>query len=234
MSRHDAAALAREYGAAYYAAPDDPRIAAWAAAHASVWDALAARALRLQPDAKALLDIGAGSGGFLRRVRAQRPTLALAAVETSEPARVALAVSLPDVTFPPGGIAGLADLGPTFDLVTILQTLEHVDDPVAACRAAHACLRVGGTLLVTVPNRRSLHVLRHGDAADCFANGTHLQFFAGHTLVRTLHTAGFGRVRRLVEFGGGQHDRVLPRLAQFALRALGLSRELRYAATRTE
>jgi SAM-dependent methyltransferase len=114
----------------------------------------------------------------------------------------------------------------------MLQTLEHLRDPLAACRGALHCLRTGGLLFVTVPNRRSLAVWRHGRAADCYANGTHLQFFAKATLHRLLHAAGFLRARRLVGFGGGQHAAWLPALLQYSLRVACLSTELRFVAWR--
>lgn len=40
-----------------------------------------------------------------------------------------------------------------FDVVTSFHTLEHVGDPVGTFRAAIACLRPGGLLLLSVPNR---------------------------------------------------------------------------------
>lgn len=40
-----------------------------------------------------------------------------------------------------------------FDVVTTFHTLEHVGDPVAMARAAARCLRPGGRLLLSVPNR---------------------------------------------------------------------------------
>jgi SAM-dependent methyltransferase len=233
VTRCDDAALAAEYRDAYYAAADDPRIAAWAAAHASVWDALADQLLRLSPAAQRVLDVGAGSGGFLLRLRARRPGLQLAAVEASPAARAALQQRVPGVVFVADRAEQLAQCGDgSFDAVTMLQTIEHLRDPLAACRGALRCLRPGGWLLVTVPNRRAVQVWLRGRRAGCWANGTHLQFFDRRSLGRLLRTAGFTAVRRLVTFGGGQHRGLLPRTLQYALRALGVSTELRVAARR--
>ncbi|MCU0867800.1 MAG: class I SAM-dependent methyltransferase, partial [Planctomycetes bacterium] len=88
--RCDDAALASEYRAAYYAAADDPRIAAWAEAHARIWDAVVEQLLVRIPSLTDVLDVGAGSGGFLARLRARCPEVALAAVEPSAAAREAL------------------------------------------------------------------------------------------------------------------------------------------------
>jgi SAM-dependent methyltransferase len=225
-------ALAAEYRAAYYASNDDPRIAAWAAQHAPVWDTVIDQIEALHPAFASLLDVGAGSGGFLQRVRARRPAVALAAVETAEPARRALERALPNVVFAADRAEALGAADARFDVVTLLQTLEHLHDPLAACRGAHDCLRDGGLLFATVPNRRSFAVWRRGRAADCYANGTHLQFFAWRGLRALLRAAGFRRVRRLASFGGGQYHALLPRALQYALRVAGWSTELRAVAWR--
>ncbi|HEX5050547.1 MAG TPA: class I SAM-dependent methyltransferase [Planctomycetota bacterium] len=222
--------MAAEYHAAYYADENDPRIAAWASAHEAVWNAIVDQILLLHPTATSLLDVGAGGGGLLARLHARRPDLALAAVEPAAPARAALTRRFPGICFPADSAEQLEAVDARFDVVMMLQTLEHVHDPLVACRGAWHCLRPGGLLMVTVPNRRSLAVLRHGRAADCYANGTHLQFFARTTLHALLRRAGFDRVRRRVDFGGGQHSKWLPQLAQYALRAAGWSSELRYVA----
>jgi SAM-dependent methyltransferase len=230
VSRCDDAALAAEYRAAYYTGADDPRIAAWAAAHVPVWNALVDQVLRLQPTVQSLLDIGAGTGGFLSRLRARRPDVALAAVEASAAARAALAHAFPGIGLPADDAERLDAGGGTFDVITMLQTLEHLHEPLAACRGARLCLRPGGLLLVAVPNRKSLAVLARGRVADCYANGTHLQFFDATTVVRLLGAAGFGRIERLIGFGGGQHTAWLPNFAQYAARVLGWSTELRFVA----
>jgi SAM-dependent methyltransferase len=177
-----------------------------------------------------VLDVGAGTGGLLARLRARRPDVALAAVESSAAARAALRRTFPGITLAGDDAAQLDARSGTFDVITMLQTLEHLPDPLAACRGARSCLRPGGLLLVTVPNRRSLAVLRRGRAADCYANGTHLQFFAGATVIALLRAAGFSRIERLVGFGGGQHTAWLPNVAQYLVRVLGWSTELRFVA----
>lgn len=222
--------LEREYRAAYYADPSDPRITAWADAHRVVWDAIVSQLERLHPSAARFLDVGSGSGGFLARLRARHPDAELAAVEPAEAARVALLARMPDVAFVARQAEELAGVARRFDVVTMLQTLEHLADPLAALRGARRCLAPGGVLFVTVPNRRSLAVLRAGRGADCYANGTHLQFFDRTRLFAVLRRAGFGRPERIVHFGGGQQLGWLGAAAQYLTRRLGLSTELRVAA----
>ena len=226
----DATAIAAEYRAAYYADAADPRIAAWATTHRPVWDAIVDQLSVLHPTARHFLDVGAGRGGFLARLQARHPAAHLAAVESSTPAREALRRQMPDIVFVAEAAEDLPQCSRRFDVITMLQTLEHLTDPLAALRGALHCLQPGGLLFVTVPNRRSLAVLRHGRGADCYANGTHLHFFAASSLFALLRRAGFTGIHRHRHFGGGQTHSWLAKGAQYLLRACGWSTELRVVA----
>lgn len=230
VAHHSGVALAEEYRAAYYRDAADPRITEWATAHRAVWDAIVDQILGLHPAATSFLDVGSGSGGFLERLRLRLPSATLAAVEPAAPARDALRVRMPDVTFVADQAEQLGQVAVRFDVITLLQTLEHLHDPLATLRGALQCLNPGGLLFATVPNRRSLAVLRRGRGADCFANGTHLQFFSNKSLFTLMRRAGFRQVTRIVHFGGGQHTALASSLAQYFVRSLCLSTELRVVA----
>lgn len=106
------------------------------------------RQLRLPAGAR-LLDAGCGVGGML-------PVLAQhGAVHAFEPdaeaCREASSRGIGKVV--PGGMptgVPFAD-GPGFDLVTLFDVLEHLEDPVASLRALRERLVPGGRLLLTVP-----------------------------------------------------------------------------------
>ncbi len=137
---------------------------------------------------------------------------------------------MPDVSFVADRAEELELVAERFDVITMLQTLEHLAAPSLALRGALRCLNPGGLLFVTVPNRRSLAVLRRGWRADCFANGTHLQFFSQASLRAVLRRTGFESVRRVVHFGGGQYVGRWSRAVQYLVRWLGLATELRVVA----
>jgi 2-polyprenyl-3-methyl-5-hydroxy-6-metoxy-1,4-benzoquinol methylase len=102
----------------------------------------------------------------------------------------------------------------SFDCVIFLETIEHVDDPVAMLGRIRRCLRPGGTLVLSTPNALSYHeVLRQlarlwpsfrSDrgirrlvaqiAAEVPGSGTqedHLYSWTWETLCRLAHRNGF-------------------------------------------
>ena len=80
----------------------------------------------------------------------------------------------------------------TFDLVTILDVLEHIDDDAGTLRELHRVLRPGGMLLVSVPAYRFLW-----GPQDEISN--HKRRYLARELRTRLVEAGF-RVRKLSYF----------------------------------
>jgi len=101
----------------------------------------------LQRDAR-ILEIGCGTGHNL-------PMLArfgeVDAIEIDETAGAMAAERLGK----PVGTAPLPELGDVprgaYDLIAVLDVVEHVADDVAALRAMAQCLKPGGKILITVP-----------------------------------------------------------------------------------
>ena len=242
--RYDGEALREAYLRDYYASEDDERIEAWIAKNEGVWNGLCATLERFRPEPGSLLDVGAGTGGFLLEMARRSPRTRLFAVESSDNARTSLESRLPDVRFVARDAADLleapagsgapepaADGG--YDVVTMLQTLEHVGDPLGVSSAVRESLAPDGMFLVTVPNNRSWGVMLRGTGDEgCYGNPTHLQFFDRRSLEALLVAAGFSRFRRVVGFGGSNVGGLAPRLAQVGLRVMGVSNELRYLAWR--
>lgn len=119
----------------------------WFVARRRVLAALIERRLSLPSDAR-ILEIGAGTGSNI-------PLLArygrLEALEVDADAR-----RLAEVRFGmPVGDAPLPELpgipDGAYDLVALLDVLEHVEDDLGALRSIRAKLKPGGRVLVTVP-----------------------------------------------------------------------------------
>jgi ubiquinone/menaquinone biosynthesis C-methylase UbiE len=107
-----------------------------------------ALATKLAPHQATLLDVGCGTGFFLARAKQHFSVVGL------DPSPVALALCSDiglDCTML-GTATDLSGVGEQrFDIVTLLDVIEHVDDDVAALRAAAGVLKPGGRVIVTVP-----------------------------------------------------------------------------------
>jgi SAM-dependent methyltransferase len=133
-------------------------------------------ALKLAPSSR-VLDIGAGSGP-LGKALAEAGFQELYAVEIDAPARDAIRGIYRRVE---------ADLSAYaaehFDLILILDVLEHLADPAAILRRAAALLNPRGRLLISVPNiahwsvRIPLIFGKFRYTERGILDKTHLQFF---------------------------------------------------------
>jgi len=141
-----------------------------------------------------LLDVGSHAGFFLRRARARgwRTCGVEPSATTSELARERFGLDvrtgfLADAGFP-------AD---RFDVVTLIDVLEHVGEPRPLLDEVAHVLRPGGRVFIKVPNVR--YVLAKfrlfgripGLLDDVFDAREHLVFYSSETLSRLLEESGF-------------------------------------------
>jgi len=104
-----------------------------------------------------ILEVGSGDGAFAfftahKYAPAAVIGLELNPVEAEGCRRVARRENLRNLNFVTSSIADVAWTD-RFDLIYCLDVLEHIDDDVGAMRAMCRALKVGGYLLVHVPNR---------------------------------------------------------------------------------
>lgn len=147
-----------------------------------------------------LLDVGSGAGQYLQQLSNRGWT-----VTGIEPSHQAAAV---------GRQAGLdirlgdirtVDLPPkSFDVVRFNHSIEHVPDPVAALKAAHALLKDDGYLIVGVPNTDGLWPRMFGRWWWHLGLPVHVYGFNPGNLRRLLENTGFTvlRIRYNSEFSG--------------------------------
>ncbi len=146
------------------------------------------------------LDVGCGTGEFLEIL--QRQGWDVAGIEpnlrAAQQARARLgaeaiqAISLEEASFPPG----------TFDLITLWDVLEHLDDPPAALRRLAGWLHPAGLLALGVPNLESWDARFFGPAWIGWDAPRHLYLFPDSILREILAASGFSILATLCLYGG--------------------------------
>jgi SAM-dependent methyltransferase len=158
------------------------------------------------PRARDLIEIGCGTGFVLQAIQRDRPELELVGAELF-PAGLAVARRrLPHVPLVQLD-ARDGRLEDSFDVVALLDVLEHIPEDGSALTAAARALRRGGGLLITAPQHPWLW-----SAADVFAR--HERRYRRSDLVRQVEEAGL-RAIRVTSFV----TLLLPLLAASRLRA---------------
>lgn len=82
----------------------------------------------------------------------------------------------------------------TFDVVSLVELVEHVESPEEFFREARRVLRPGGCLYLTTPNARSLNRWFLGSKWTVFAPPDHITIFTPRSLRQLLVRTGFGHV----------------------------------------
>ncbi len=145
-----------------------------------------------------VLDIGCSTGTFLNQMR-QNGWDAYG-VETSlhasEYARTHFGL---DVTTSTLGETDFPD--EFFDVVTMWDVLEHVNDPKETLRQIARILKPGGLLLVSVPNPESMGAKVFRDVWVGWDRPRHLHIFSPKVIKKYLNATGF-KLKTIESLGG--------------------------------
>jgi SAM-dependent methyltransferase len=140
-----------------------------------------------------VLDVGAGNGAYLIRVRAAGWEVA-----GVEPDPVALAIARrAGLDVRRGGIECFADEPETFDFITMNHVIEHVHDPRAVLTQAMALLKPKGCLYLETPNIHAYGHRRFGPNWRGLEPPRHLVLFHWQSMEMLLREIGFTRLRRV-------------------------------------
>ena len=104
-----------------------------------------------------LLDVGCGPAHFLQHAHEQG--FDVCGIEVSEDAFQGASDAFPGKIIK--GTIAEADLPDGhFDVITMFNVLDHLDDPLAALRKIYGLLKPGGLILSRVPNGSIHHVFK--------------------------------------------------------------------------
>ena len=153
-------------------------------AHLYEWRGLlrAIRALMPVNDETSWLDFGCGAGGLVRYLRTEG--VKATGFEEGAIAQRARATGIPIVDS-----RELERLSGTFDVVTAVEVLEHVQHPLEVLALIRKMLKPGGLFFCTTGNakRHSRHLLQW----SYIIPEIHISFFEPETLAMALQKTGF-------------------------------------------
>ena len=153
--------------------------------------------------ARSLLEVGCGTGRFLQL--AQERGFNVTGVELNE----GLAEQARQHTGDSPIVCGdfmTQDFGRRFDVIAMLDLIEHMPDPLSALRRSHELLQPGGFLVVYTPNHAGI-TTRVADLAYRISGGAiagpvneifdclHVVFFDVDSLRSALERSGFRMVK---------------------------------------
>jgi len=144
---------------------------------------------KLNSGTGSLLDIGAGTGDFLKS--AQKKGWKISGVEPSEKARgiatekkISLKESIDAVK------------GQKFDVVTLWHVLEHLPNLEAYIQKIESMVADGGTLIIAVPNFNSEDAIHYQDFWAAYDVPRHLWHFSQNSM-RSIFSSEFKLVKTL-------------------------------------
>ena len=120
------------------------------------------------------LDVGCGAGGLIRAAARRGWT----AVGTEVAESAAEAVRADGFEVHVGELDALPLEDESFDVVSLVEVVEHVDDPMGLLRGAGRLLRPGGAAYVTTPHGRGISARLLRSSWSAVAPPEHLQLFS--------------------------------------------------------
>ncbi|RQH15272.1 class I SAM-dependent methyltransferase [Bradyrhizobium sp. RP6] len=177
----------------------------------------------LPKTATSILEIGAASGLTLSWIKTIYPNAVTTGVEINDAVAAELSRNA-DVAII-GGIDECLPQLKKYDLILLLDVLEHLVDSATALRNLRGLLAPGGHVVVSVPNLAHLSVTipllfrRQFDYHDAgILDRTHLRFFVEDTAIGLMNAASLNVSKGLISGMQGYKAKTLNRLSLGLLR----------------
>ena len=177
----------------------------------------------LPPSAERILDIGAGSGATLRWLKTIYPKSQTTGVEINPELHQMLETNADNTII--GDVDTCWPKLQTYDLVLLLDVLEHLTNPEGTLKKLAARLNAGGSIIVSVPNISHLSVsvplllrrrFSYTDAG--ILDRTHLRFFVEETAVDLLNSSNLQVMKGVVSGFAGPKSNFVDRISFGLLR----------------
>jgi len=173
----------------YEAPTQTPWLAKLISIMPTVTDAAEMELLKIPADKKGrLLDVGCGSGAFLKKMRARG--WSVAGVEPDKKAAARLAESDGIVVYGSVNDVVLGESMP-FDVVVLSHVIEHLPDPVATLRELRALMVFDSKLIITTPNIAGLGARVFGRFWRGLEPPRHFNVFTPDSIKLAFRYAGY-------------------------------------------
>jgi SAM-dependent methyltransferase len=132
-----------------------------------------------------VLDVGCGSGAFLKRMRDAGWQTSGMEPDPNAALRVRQLLGAPVF----GSIEEIEAGDQRYDLITLSHVIEHVPDPIAILRRLASLLAPGGHLVITTPNSKSLGARLFGSHWRGLEPPRHFNVFSPKSLAEAMERA---------------------------------------------
>jgi 2-polyprenyl-3-methyl-5-hydroxy-6-metoxy-1,4-benzoquinol methylase len=170
-----------------------------------------------------ILDVGAASGATIKWLKTIFPNIEATGVELNQDMREELCRNADECVI--GKIEECISQLKSYDLILLLDVLEHMNDSLSTLKQLRALLNPHGTMIVSLPNVAHLSVsvplllrrkFEYQDAG--ILDRTHLRFFTEYSAVKLLNDAGLTVKEGLMSGLDGPKSRLIDRVSLGLLR----------------
>ena len=153
----------------------------------------------IQGKGKKLLDIGCGAPAACMRDASFLRFLGYGEGIDIVPRKI-------EFPFKLGSITDIPHKDKAFDVVTAIEVMEHIDNPLEAFREIHRVLKKGGTFVMSTPNNNAFFLTFWWFWEKSFGqewHHTHLTTYKRNEWLGMIRKTGLFRIRKVVDYWGG-------------------------------
>lgn len=148
---------------------------------------------RISPPVKSLLEIGCGTGEFLKLLKGIKPELEITGIDISDEAvGLAKEKGVNCLNFSAEEFAEKST--EQYDLVLAFEVLEHVFYPFSLIKSLLELEKKGGKIYMTMPNYLSYDFLQVGGVYKNLFGPSHLNYYNPFSIMKLLEWGGYSNI----------------------------------------